>query len=462
MKDLTQGSIPRTILAMAAPVAAGMIFQTLYLLVDLYFVAGLGDAAIAGVGAAGTLFFVIMALSQVLGVSSVALISQAVGRKDQDQANLVFNQAMVLAAICALITLVGGYTLADSYMGTIAAGDAQAQGVKFLYWFLPGMALQFAIMGMGSALRATGIVKPTMMIQVITILLNTILAPVLIIGIGPAPALGVMGAGLATTISSTIGVAMLIAYFVKLEKYVSFQLPLWKPQFAIWGRMFNIGLPAGGEMLLMFGYFAVVYWLIQDFGETAQAGFSIGGRIMQSIFMPTMAIAFAVGPIAGQNFGAGHGDRVRETCYKGILLSAIVMAIVTLLIQINPALLVAFFTDEEPVIAAGGNFLRIISWNFVAQGIIFTCSGMFQGLGNTRPAMLSSASRLLIFIPMAVWASKQEGFNMNQVWYISVLSVTIQAVISFLLVRKEFSLKLANLQPPAKPPEPPASAQPAA
>jgi putative MATE family efflux protein len=313
------------------------------------------------------------------------------------------------------------------------------------------MALQFAIMGMGSALRATGIVKPTMMIQVITIVLNTILAPVLIIGMGPAPALGVMGAGLATTLSSLVGVAMLITYFIKLEKYVSFQFHLWKPQLPIWGRMLNIGLPAGGEMLLMFGYFAVVYWLIQDFGETAQAGFSIGGRIMQSIFMPTMAIAFAVGPIAGQNFGAGHGDRVRETCYKGMLMSASVMFLVTLLLQYHPELLVAFFTDEEAVIAAGGDFLKIISWNFVAQGIIFTCSGMFQGLGNTKPAMLSSASRLLIFIPLAVWASKREGFTMDHVWYISVLSVTVQAVISFLLVQKEFRLKLHNLQQPQAP-----------
>ncbi|HSH13570.1 MAG TPA: MATE family efflux transporter, partial [Desulfurivibrionaceae bacterium] len=125
MKDLTQGSIPRTIVSMAAPVAAGMIFQTLYLLVDLYFVAGLGDAAVAGVGAAGTIFFIVMALSQVLGVSAVALISQAVGRKDQVQANLVFNQSMVLAFLCAAITLVGGYTLADGYMAAIAAGDAR-------------------------------------------------------------------------------------------------------------------------------------------------------------------------------------------------------------------------------------------------------------------------------------------------------------------------------------------------
>ena len=113
MKDLTQGSIVRNILAMAAPMALGMIFQTFYFLVDLYFVAGLGDAAVAGVGAAGTLMFVIMALTQVLGVGAVALIAQAVGRKDRADANLVFNQSVLFAVACAVATSIGGYALAE-------------------------------------------------------------------------------------------------------------------------------------------------------------------------------------------------------------------------------------------------------------------------------------------------------------------------------------------------------------
>lgn len=428
---------------MALPVAAGMIFQTLYLLVDLYFVAALGDDSVAGVGAAGTLLFMIMALTQVLGVSAVALISQAVGRKDQERANLVFNQSLVLSAIFALITLGGGYAFARPYLSTITAdAGTLAEGISFLYWFLPGMALQFAMMAMASSLRATGIVKPAMIVQVLTVILNIILAPILIAGWGPGPALGVVGAGLASTISITVGVGMLALYFFKLEKYVSFQPQLWRPRFDIWRRMLDIGLPAGGEMLLLFVYFSIVYWLIQDFGAPAQAGFSIGGRIMQSIFMPTMAIAFAVGPIIGQNFGAGLGDRVRETCYRGILLSSGVMLLVTLLMQWRPELLIAFFTDEVEVIAVGAEFLQLISLNFVAQGIVFTCSGAFQGLGNTRPALISSAIRLLVFIPIVVYLKYQPDFSIRQVWFVSILSVTIQGIASFLLVRREFKLKL--------------------
>ena len=173
--------------------------------------------SVAGVGTAGTLLFMIMALTQVLGVSAVALISQAVGRQDQEKANLVFNQSLVLSAICAVITLVAGYTLAEVYLANIAADEASLrEGVTFLYWFLPGMALQFAMMAMASSLRATGIVKPAMIVQVFTVVLNTILAPILIAGWGPGPALGVVGAGLASSISITIGVAMLTLYFFKL------------------------------------------------------------------------------------------------------------------------------------------------------------------------------------------------------------------------------------------------------
>lgn len=451
MKDLTQGSIVRNILAMAAPMAAGMIFQTLYYLVDLYFVAEIGDAAVAGVGAAGTLMFVIMALTQVLGVGAVALIAQAVGRRDRADANLVFNQSVLFAAACALATLVGGYALAGPYVAAIAADAAtRAEGVTYLYWFLPGLAAGFAQVVMGSALRGTGIVKPTMMIQALTVLLNTALAPVLIAGWGTGYAMGVAGAGLASSIAIVAGVALLGWYFLKVERYVGFDVRLWHPQLKVWKRMLDVGLPAGAEFALMFVYMGVIYWVISDFGAAAQAGFGIGSRVMQSIFLPAMAIAFAAGPIAGQNFGARLGSRVRETLVKAILLNTVVMIGVTVFLQWRPEVLVAFFTDEAEAQAVGATFLRIISWTFIAQGVVFTCSGVFQGLGNTVPAMLSSALRLATFVPFAVWFSTRPSFHLDEVWWLSVATVWLQGAVSYALMRRELNRKL--VQSPAHTP----------
>jgi putative MATE family efflux protein len=432
--------------------AAGMIFQTLYFLVDLYFVAGLGDAAVAGVGAAGTLMFIIMALTQVLGVGTVALIAQAVGRKDRADANLVFNQSVLFAVACALATMIGGYALAGPYVASIAADAAtQNEGVTYLYWFLPGLALGFAQVVMGSALRGTGIVKPTMAIQALTVLLNTLLAPVLIAGWGTGVAMGVAGAGLASSISIVVGIVLLGWYFLKLEKYVSFDNRLWRPQLKVWKRMLDIGLPAGGEFALMFIYMGVVYWVISDFGAAAQAGFGIGSRIMQSIFMPAMAIAFAAGPIAGQNFGARQGARVRETFAKAVMLNTVVMVHVTVFLQWRPEVLIAFFTNEAEAQAVGATFLRIISWTFIAQGIVFTCSGVFQGLGNTIPAMLSSSLRIGMFVPLAVWLSAQPAFHLDQVWWMSVATVWMQAGVSYLLMRRELKRRLVDAPSPVAP-----------
>jgi putative MATE family efflux protein len=436
LQDLTQGPIRQHLLAMAAPIAAGMLMQTLYYLVDLYFVGRLGDAALAGVGAAGNVMMVVVALTQVLGVGTVALIAQAVGRKDAADANLVFNQSLVMAAGCALLTIVGGYAWSGAYMRSVGADLATvAAGTTYLHWFLPGLALQFAMVAMGSALRGTGIVKPTMIVQMVTVLLNVALAPVLIAGWGTGRPLGVAGAALASTLSIACGVVVLFMYFGRLEKYVAVHPDQWQPRLATWRRLLGIGLPAGGEFLLMFVIMAVIYRVIRDFGPDAQAGFGVGSRLMQAIFLPAMALAFAVAPVAGQNFGAQLHDRVRETFRSATLMSCVLMAVLTLFCHWRPAWLVSGFAQDPAVVAVGAEFLRTISWNFVASGLIFSCSGMFQALGNTVPSLVSSASRLLTFAVPAVWLSHRPGFELHHVWYLSVASVALQAVVSLLLVR---------------------------
>jgi putative MATE family efflux protein len=422
---------------------AGMLIQTLYYIVDLYFVAGLGESALAGVSAAGTVAFLVLALTQALGVGTLALISHAVGRKDEGDAGLIFNQALVLAIICGTLLLIAGYAFSDWYMEQISADLASAHaGETYLHWFLPGLALQFATVAMTSALRGTGIVKPTMLVQAITLLINVILAPILIAGWGTGRPFGVMGAGLASTIAIVIGAALLLGYFMKLEKYVRVDRTLWRPHLDTWKRLFNIGLPAGGELMLVFVIVGVIYWCIRDFGAEAQAGFGIGQRVMQSIFLPAMAVGFAASPIAGQNFGARRADRVRETFRSAALVSTVLMAALTVICQWEPELLVRAFTNASPVIQVGSEYLRIVSWNFIGTGIIFTCSGLFQALGNTWPALLSSGARIFTFCVPAVWLSMHPGVRLEDFWHLSVASVVLQALMSLWLLRGELRRRL--------------------
>jgi putative MATE family efflux protein len=450
VNDLTEGPIPGHLLRMAMPIAIGMVFQTAYYLVDLYFVGQLGDTAIAGLGAAGNVQFLVMAITQILGVGTMALIAQAAGRKDRADANLIFNQSLILAVVFAVITLVGGYGLASWYMGTLGADAAtEAAGITYLYWFVPGLGLQFALISMGSALRGTGIVTPTIVVQVLTVILNAILSPIMIAGWGTGRPLGIAGAGLSTTISIAVGVVLMTAYFVRLEQYVTFDWSMVRPRVEAWKRILAVGLPPGGEFALMFVYMAIIYWTIRGFGPEAQAGFGIGSRVMQAIFLPAMAIAFATAPVAGQNVGAAKPERVRSTFKTAMISLSAIMFVLTLLCQLRPAALVAFFTDDPAVIDAGAEFLRIISWNFVATGIVFTCSGMFQAIGNTVPALVASATRLITFAIPAIWLSRQGWFELQHLWYASVVTVAIQAAAAWWMLSVELNRKLGDLPPVA-------------
>ena len=443
---MTQGAIWRHLLGMAVFIGAGLVVQTLYLLVDLYFVSHLGKDAVAGVASAGASSFVVMAATQLVSVGALALISQAVGRKDDADAQLVFQQAISLSILATVVFLLLGYAIGGAAVQTIAAdAGTAAKARRYLYAFLPALAALFPMSAMSSALRASGVVGVPMLLQSITVLLNAVLAPVLIAGWGTGHPLGVMGAGLASSISTVLGVAVLAAMFNRLQSHLRLQLLTLAPRLPVWRRICAVGLPASGELLLMFVVTTVVYGCIRGFGAQAQAGFGIASRVMQSIFLPTMAVAFACAPIAGQNFGARRGERVRATFVHAGAIGSAVMLALTLFCQWRPQVLVAPFTTDPAVVAVAVEYLRTNSWNFVAVGLVFACSGMFQALGDTRPSLISSGSRLLTFVAPALWLSHQPWVQLHDFWRLSVVSVSLQAVIALLLLRTQMSRKLGAL-----------------
>lgn len=447
MRDLTQGAIWKHLASMALFTAMGLIVQTLYLLIDLYFVSRLGKEAVAGVATSGTSMFLTMSVSQLVAVGALSLISQAIGRKDQADAQTVFEQSLTMSLTIGAVMVALGYWLGRPLISLVAADQATADnGVTYFYWFLPALASLFPGAALGPALRASGVVGAPMMIQSATVVLNVLLAPILIAGWLTGHPMGVMGAGLASSIASGFGTIALFMLFNRVQKHMHLSR-LHKPNFAIWSRITKIGLPSTGEFGLMFIISSVLYWGIQSFGPQAQAGFGIGSRVMQSIFLPAMAVAFAAAPIAGQNFGAQKGARVRATFAHAAIVSSTIMLSLTLLCQISPHVLVAPFTKDPAVITAAVDYLRISSWNFVAVGMTFTCSGMFQALGDTRPALISSASRLLFYVAPAIWLKAQPWVVLHDFWYLSVASLTLQMAISLWLLRRELHHKLQFAAP---------------
>src|SRR5581483_6625761 len=218
---------------------------------------------------------------------------------------------------------------------------------------------------------ATGIIKPAVGFQVLSVLLNIVLAPLLIFGIRPWPKLGVTGAALATFISILVADVLIVIYFERKYHYLRFRFPLFRPQTKIWGGMLRIGVPAGGEFLLLFVYIMIVYAIIRGFGPAAQAGFGVGARVMQALFLPVVALSFAVSPVVGQNFGGRRADRVRQSVYAALGFASLIMLCLTLLAHYFPAPMITLFSKDPKVIEFGAEYLRIVALNFIAAGLVF-------------------------------------------------------------------------------------------
>ena len=444
MKDLTTGSLTQHLLQTTSYMLVTMLFQTLYVLVDLYWVGRLGTEAVAAVGISGNLLFIVLAATQMLSVGTTTLVAHAVGRRDRERANLVFNQAQVLSTVVGTVFLALALAFKRSYAEALSA-DAVTRDLtnEYLAWFIPSQALTFLFIAMGAALRGTGNFRPGMIVQTATVIINIVLAPVLIFGWGTGRPLGVAGAAVATFLAILIGVVWMAFYFRPADAYLKFHRHQWQPRLDLWSGMLKIGLPAGAEFAMMAFYMVLVYSVSRPFGASAQAGFGIGLRIVQACFLPVVALGFAVSPVAGQNFGARQAGRVRETFRIAALLAAGGMLVLAIAVWLAAARMVEVFSPDPAVINVGEEYLRVIAWNFVASGVIFVSSSMFQAMGNTIPSLITSAFRIvLIAVPVLLLANAR-GFALLWVWYISVAGMFVQLGLNLLLLRREFRKRLA-------------------
>ena len=219
MQDLTTGPISTHLLKTASFMLVTMVFQTLYFLVDLYWVGHLGKEAVAGVGVAGNLTFIVLAVSQMLGVGTTTLVSHAAGQRNAERALLVFNQSQVLSTVVGLVFLTVSMAFRTAYANGLSA-DATTAGsaADYLLYFLPAMSLQFGMVGMAAALRGVGNFKPGMVVQTATVIINIVLAPVLMFGWGTGRPMGVAGAAVASLIAVAIGVAWLVDLLLRPRK----------------------------------------------------------------------------------------------------------------------------------------------------------------------------------------------------------------------------------------------------
>jgi len=165
-------------------------------------------------------------------------------------------------------------------------------------------------------------------------------------------------------------------------------------------------------------------------------------RVVQAGFMPVVALGFSVAPVAGQNFGARQAQRVKDTFKDAAIMAAVVMFLFAIACHIAPAALIGIFSNDHDAVAVGEEYLRIVSWNYVASGLIFVASSMFQAMGNTIPSLVTSAVRFAMVAIPSIILSRMQGFQLHWIWYLNVGAVLVQLTLSMLLLRREFGRRL--------------------
>jgi len=437
-QDLTTGPIGRHVLRMGAPMFVGMLVNNLYGLADLFWVSRLPESAVAvaATSLAYNLTIAVMAIGQVLTVGAVAPIAQAAGRRDDAAVRQLFHQATGLSLLAALLFALPVF-LARHWLGEHFAGDAATAAVTadVLFWFAPALGLMIPMLVLAAALRGIGDVRTAIRVQLGSVLMNMVFAPVMVFGIGLPHPLGAPGAAAATLVSVTIALAILMQRVLRQRHYLGLDPAEWKPRVARWLEMLRIGLPAGSEFALMGLFFGYVMWVLARFGPEAQAAFGIGMRWMQLGLLPALALGFASAAVAGQNLGAGSIPRVRATLTHAATIGLATSIVSCAIYQLIPGPLVRVFSDDPEVLQIGIEMVRILSLNLLASSLVMTYTGVFSGLGETVPPFISSIVRYGIVIVAIAVTLNSHHFSIALIWWMQLLATALQVVLNAIFMR---------------------------
>lgn len=424
--DLTQGSIPKILVKLSLPLVFAMLMQILNLMADLYFVSRLGPDAVAALSISANAFFIIYGLSFIIGTGGMALIAQAVGRKDEEQAGRVFQQSLILSLISGSITCLIGLSIARPYIDFLGGKEKAFQwGVEYFQVFSVSFLVLQMLFVMGSCYRGTGDTKTPMIIVIQSTVLNVVLAPFLIFGWLGLPSLGVRGAAIASLLAQLYGLAIYI--FLIFVKGSPLRIrERWRLDTDIIKRSLSIGVPSGLSFFFLALNMLITYRVMSVYGTPALASVGIGDRVLQALYLPVVAITSSMAAIIGQNYGAGHYRRIRETLRTGWGLSSGVMILGSILCWMLPTSLIRIFSNDPDVLLYGNIYITIVSLGNVMVGTIMAISAVFQGLGKTYPTFLGAAIDNALFALFVFTLPAYFSWGVEAIWWIKLGTAGIE------------------------------------
>ena len=437
--DLTTGSMASHFRALAIPAAFGMLFATLYNVVDVYWAGRLSTDAQAGLAIGFQAFFILMAVGFGLSSALSALVSNAKGSKDAEQTQTFIAQGLIYGVIATVVLMIVGWFLGPILITLVSEPGAYRESAlgyfRWLIFALPGFFLAY---GGNGILQAHGDSRSMQRALTVAFFVNIGLNPLLMFGIdGVWGGMGFNGIAVATIFSQTAVMVFIISRILKLDAMQSVTRASFRPIHDIFAQITAQLIPASSAMMVMFVSGFVVQFALKEFGGAAVAAYGVALRIEQILLLPVLGMTGALLPIAGQNFGAKDFDRVRAAL-RFCWMTGFAMAVVA-----TPVLLfaggwaISLFSDDPEVIRIGSSYLRVDAFLFPIYMMLFSINSLLQALKKPIWTLWISIYRQGFGVAFFIWVFISVlDFSVWGVWLGIATAVTSGWVLSLIVASK--------------------------
>jgi putative MATE family efflux protein len=439
--DYTAGSIRKAIFMLAIPMMLEMSMESVFALVDLYFVGHLKDSshAIQTVGLTESVLTIVYSLAIGMSMAATAMVARRIGEKNPDAAAHAGIQAMVVAIAITILISVAGFIFATDILELMGATHESAlKGTNFIRIMMGGSMVIMLLFLINGIFRGAGNAAIAMKSLWLANICNVILCPLLINGIGPFTGLGLTGAALATTIGRGIGVTYQLYHLFKGKSSLKIRKEHWTLDWPLIKSLVTVAAPGILQFVIASCSWIFLARLVaQSGGDAASAGYTTAIRLMMFFLLPAWGLSNATATLVGQNLGAKQIQRAEGSVMKLIKYNVIFMAIVTCLFYVLGDVFVSFFTTDEQVRAIALQAVHIITAGYIFYGVGMVLMNAFNGAGDTMtPTWVNLFGFWLFQIPFAYIMATSFGLGATGVFIAVPVAEIMITLASFILFKK--------------------------
>jgi putative MATE family efflux protein len=439
LQDYTTGSIRKAVILLAIPMMLEMCMESVFAVVDIYFVSHLGKHATSTVGLTESVITIVYSLAIGISMAATAIVARRVGEKDNQGASKAGMQSIFISLAITIAISVPGFIYSKDILRLMGAEELAVEiGVGYTRVIMGGSLVIMLLFLINGIFRGAGDAMMAMKSLWLANICNIILCPLFIRGLGPIPAFGVTGAAMATTMGRGIGVCYQLYHLFNGKRLIQFTLKHLVPDFTVIRSIIAIAWPATLQFLIGSGSWIVLASLVVTTGHSdASAGYQIAIRLVMFFILPAWGMSNAAATLVGQNLGALQPQRAEDSVIKTAKYNAIFMGVVSLILLIFAPFVISFFTKEASVANYAILAVRIVSAGYIFYGIGMVMANAFNGAGDTKtPTIINLFGFWFFQIPLAWVLAKPLGVGPTGVFIAIPVAETAISIAAYILFKK--------------------------